>query len=76
MKRELLEVRELDFATLRDVQVRALRALQRPLDNRVWNMEKLGKRPVGPHSIVGNQATENIDVGILDHHLSVSDIDT
>jgi hypothetical protein len=41
MKRELLEVREMDFATVRPIQIRPLRSLQRSLDDRVWNTETL-----------------------------------
>jgi hypothetical protein len=67
MKRELLEVREMDFATIHRIQIRALRPLQRPLYDRVRNTETLRKRPVAPSPIMGEQPAEDIDIGILDH---------
>ena len=63
MKRELLEVGEMDFATVHRIQIRALRSLQRSLYNRVRNTETLRKRPVAPSLIVGKQPAEDIDVG-------------
>jgi len=67
MKRELLKVREMDFATVHRIQVRTLGSLQRPLYDRVRNPKTLRKRPVAPGPIVGEQPTEDVDVGILDH---------
>ncbi len=67
VKRELLEVREMDFATVHRIQIRALRSLKRPLDDRMRNTKPLRKRPVAPSLIVGEQPTEDVDIGILDH---------
>jgi len=77
MKRELLEVREMDCATVHRTQVRTLGSLQRPLYNRMRDAKTFRKRPVTPGSIVGEQSTEDVDVGILDHdEATVSGINT
>lgn len=77
MKRELLEVREMNFATVHRIQIRTLRPLQRPLHDRVRNAKTLRNRPVAPGPIVGEQPAEDIDVGILDAYKdSVSSINT
>lgn len=76
MKREFLEVREMDFAPVGRIQIRTLRSLQRPLHDRVRNAETFSKRPVGPSPIVGEQPAEDIDVGFLDHVQGVSNINT
>jgi len=67
MKRKLLEVRKMDFATVGGIQIRALRSLQRPLYDRMRNMETLGKRPVAPGPVVSEQPAEDVDIGSLDH---------
>lgn len=60
VKRELFEMREMDLAAVRRIQIRALRSLQRPLYDRMRNTETLGKRPVTPIPIVGEQPAEDI----------------
>jgi hypothetical protein len=67
VKRELLAVREVNFATVHRIQIRALRSLQRSLYDRMRNAKTLRKRPVAPGPIVGEQSAEDVDIGILDH---------
>jgi hypothetical protein len=77
VKRELLEVREVNFATVHRIQICALRSLQRSLYDRVRNAKTLRKRPVAPGPIVGEQSAEDVDIGILDHdEVIVSGINT
>jgi len=74
--RELLEVRTVNLAPIRRVQVRPLRPRQGALDDGVRNPEALGKRSVAPRLTPREEPGENVDVGILDHGPSVSRINT
>jgi len=76
VKRELFEMRKVDFAAIYGVQIRALRSRQRPLHGWMWNMETISERPVAPSPIVGDQPAEDVDIGILDHERMVSRINT
>jgi hypothetical protein len=67
VKCELLEVREMDLAPVRRIKIRPLRSLQRSLYDRMRDTKPLRKRPVAPGPIVGEQPTEDVNVGILDH---------
>jgi hypothetical protein len=67
--RGLLEVRPVDLAPIRRVEVHLLRPRQCALDDRVRNPEALRKRPVAPLPALREEPSENVDVGILDREV-------